>query len=443
MANVHRLIYLLILVLPSLARADYTATYNAETYGCQHYSGTWRSSNQPTAAAACTAAAVADGATTGTISGSQCNFTYSNGSTLTSMCAPLVDHAAYYSCPTGGTLSGSTCLQEPCQTGWTRDSSGTCINPCASATGTVTGLYSIASNNPKTLSYNGCQYTVTSGNTCSWVGSNEACWYTGVAVGTGQPATTETLASTPTQQTQTCPVGQCTGTFNGTSMCLPCSSTTSNASSAGTTTTITGGGSSVPGGSTTTIQVSTTYNSTTQTISTTTTTTTVTNNNGTPSTTTGTTTSDQPLSTFCQTNPTSPYCTASTATSSDCTAEPACSGDPVGCAALVQTWKMQCALTANDTDTTQAVTDAISHEDDTAAVASALTPTTIDASTGLSHNAWLGAGTCPSDMTINMPIGTALTIPFSDLCGILQAMGAALLAVSGLISYRTMQGAFS
>lgn len=223
---------------------------------------------------------------------------------------------------------------------------------------------------------------------------------------------------------------KCSGQVNGVNICVPCSTfgeggtttSTTTASGTGTATQPGGGGSTIPNGTTTT--GGTTATTCTGTKCTTTTTETKTNPDGTS--TEVTQQKEHSLDEYCKANPRSQAC-ADNQFGGACSSGFTATGDPLASAAAVALNKINCAIdpgTAIDgvrsslADGTfgpvlQTVNRSVSQFDQT-------NP--------------LGAS-CPPDMTISVMSAT-VTIPFSQACWALQALG--YIAVAFTLLYSTI-----
>lgn len=305
------------------------------------------------------------------------------------------------SCPSGGTLSGSTCLQSPCPTGQVRDSSGVCIADCSSKTGKSVQAYTTASSPGYSLSIDGCLAVLSRADNQCKVGGTPAICGTWVYDGTyAPPGSTTAIAGQP--DASICPSGQCPGTFNGASICLPCASSPDAKTFSSSQKTTTG-----PDGSVTKQDISTTF-SDGKVLTTTTTTTTINN-----STTSTTEIKEQDAPGFCEENPDLAICKDSVANSSDCGAPPTCQGDAIQCAILDQTWRNRCETTPE----TLKYDAAVGSE---AALKSQLTGSVVDI--GVLDQSRHFASSCPADASFEI-LGFSGHIPYSSICPYLVIFG--------------------
>lgn len=218
------LVAVIVLSVPGMARADYAATWGCESASqaaCLTYSGC--------------------GGTYMTAGSSAC---FSNS------CGVIWSVAGCgYSCPSGGTLSGGTCviaavtscaaagLPAPCAPTNCAALSGTTVtvameSPGGTAAGSAVNMA------------NGCKLQIVSGNTCIWSdGDTSACWrgtyaYTGEAASPGAllagGATGTAAALSAPDSTTTTTTG---GTSGGSSTGTTTTTNTTNTSSTVTTST--------------------------------------------------------------------------------------------------------------------------------------------------------------------------------------------------------------
>lgn len=223
---------------------------------------------------------------------------------------------------------------------------------------------------------------------------------------------------------------KCTGEVNGISICVPCSTfgeggtttTTTTASGTGTATAPGGGSSTIPNGTTTT--GGTTSTQCTGTKCTTTTTENKTNPDGT--TTQVTQQKEHTLDDYCKANPRSPAC-ADNQFGGACTTGFTATGDALASAAAIALNKINCAIDpGNGTDGTEA-----------ALVAGTFGPelaTTNRSFSQFDQSNPLGAS-CPPDLNISI-MSSTITIPLSQACWALQALG--YIAVAFTLLYSTI-----
>lgn len=355
------------------------------------------------------------------------------GSTATTTCV----------CPANAVLTGSTCT---CAAGYVEDGAGGCKvdNPCE-----VTKDVDMGAGNARTksLCLGGCGYQLTSGWTtkCSFDGgAYEHCWHGDHWKGTGEQCTVSAATEPTTRPQPTCPVDQCPGSVNGQSVCLPCQQDKVDATGTPkteTTSGVTSDGQKYSTEVTTNADGSSTATTTVCNGETCATTTTTTAADGTQTTTGAGTATSQ--ASFCTDNPDSPICLKSGVTGGvDCGTQPSCSGDAVQCAILLQTWQSKCqtaAANAADTGVDGLVTAGTGvMSGGTAAVG--VEVTTVDVSTQLSAEAWLGGAGGLSDKAYTLWGGQSLTIPWSNLNSVLSWLGLAMQALAALVSLRVIMG---
>lgn len=171
----------------------------------------------------------------------------------------------------------------------------------------------------------------------SWVAEVSYSYTGGKCTADPNGATTGTPgASSPTPTPSSCPPGKASGTVNGSTVCYtPQTSTQPTSTQTSSNPGGVGGTGTAPSGAT---QSET---STTCTGSRCTTTTTWKDGTGA---TVGTSTKTESRSDFCEDNPKSLMCIQSSWGAGDCSAPPACDGDPVFCAIATSDWKTKCAL---------------------------------------------------------------------------------------------------
>jgi hypothetical protein len=214
-----------------------------------------------------------------------------------------------------------------------------------------------------------------------------------------------------------CQKGQCPGTINGQEVCVPCSSTTTQ----GTTTTNPDGSKTV-----TTTECDALGNCKT-------TTTTIPpdgDGDGEPDGDGTTSTTDEPLSKFCQDNPSSPLCVQS-AFAGACSSV-TCTGDAVQCAMAREQHRRMCEFFEPGGATVQAGQEAANgqaqpdgHPGANPQLGSIDFGSQIDTGNGGI------AGSCPADAAFSVH-GTTVTIPWSRACPYLEAFGNFAVAVAML-----------
>lgn len=224
-----------------------------------------------------------------------------------------------------------------------------------------------------------------------------------------------------------CQAGQCPGQVNGVDVCVPCSFSAagSTASGSGTSTTSGGTGTSVTSG-TTSVTVCDGNKCTTST---------TTSDTSSSSTGTGTNsvtiTKTQDQGSFCKENPTSPLC-VSGSFSGSCNAAFQCSGDAVQCATAKAANEMACLMAKDGPE--KAVYDAAKTK--TGNQTTNLPGNeTFSVSGSIDQSDAIGGASCIGNLTVtvwNRPV----TLPLSDLCTWLGALGNLLVAVSMLTAGR-------
>lgn len=274
----------------------------------------------------------------------------------------------------------------------------------------------------------------------SWVNNPS---YTGtscpaglVAVNTGPPA-----GSTTTAIPQT-PPGKCSGTFNGQTVYHECASLSTPAA-----TTSKSVATSNPDGSTTTSTITRTETVScadgvcTSRFVDTTRVSNVPVGGGAPTSTVTASNSDGTATQadYCKDNPSSAACKDSKKStfSGSCNAAFSCDGDAATCAIATAANKSLCLEEKNATEDSvlkQAGIDAI------ASSSSGTSTSIVNFTAGDINQSNPFSSTCPPDKVLAMH-GFSVTLPLSQACGALQAMGAVLVAVSLLVAARIVGGA--
>lgn len=233
----------------------------------------------------------------------------------------------------------------------------------------------------------------------------------------------------------------CPGTFNGTSLCVPCGTEGTNKVS---TTTSTPAGASAPASTSTTVTTKETApDGTTTTVKTTT------NPDGSVTRTvtaggapvagaaaSGAASSD-PLQSFCKDNPQSAFCKQSSFAGT-CGVAFTCDGDAVQCAIAKEQHVRNCAFfdPASVNPDAQAHVDRFSQARQdgdvpswSPAASGAAGSTSIDFASGLSmESSW--SATCPADQTLFGSGATAVVVPWSKFCDSWVLIGRLVLAVT-------------
>lgn len=317
--------------------------------------------------------------------------------------------------------TANTVRQYECQNGW--DNNGD-------------GRSDVYTNNGQgclgNRSVGGCLVTPTSVDECyayTAAPTKIYCKMTGKE--TGQPSAGEPNPDTPNSNNP-CPPGTSYGTVNGIGQCLasgtPPTTTPNTPSQSNQTTTTTNN----PGGGTTTTTTTTTNNSVT-------TTNVVKDANGVETgRNTSTTTADPNLArgptdqaNFCRDNPNSPMCKSGSFAGS-CTTTFNCDGDAVQCAQAQAAYLMACDLTKESP--LRVLGDAILNLADPLQQ-QLPNPNNPDVKTITINSTGFLGGSCLSDQSFSV-MGRTITLPFSSLCNILQAIGLVMLAIGALLSAR-------
>lgn len=317
--------------------------------------------------------------------------------------------------------SANTVRQYECQNGW--DNNGD-------------GRSDVYTNNGQgclgNRSLNGCLVTPTKVDECYAYTSAPTkiyCKMTGTE--TGQPSAGEPATDTPNSNNP-CPPGTSYGLVNGIGSCLASGTpptTTPNAPATSNQTTTT---TANPGGGTTTTTTTTTNNSST-------TTNVVKDANGVETGRNTTTTTGDPSlargstdqANFCRDNPTSPMCRTSSWAGS-CPTTFTCDGDAVQCAQAQAAYLMACDFTKDSPQKTLGVQ--IASGSDPLADTLPRPDKAETKSISIDSTGFLG-GSCLQDVTVSV-MGESITLPFSDLCLFLDAIGLIMLACAGLLCAR-------
>jgi len=341
------------------------------------------------------------------------------------------------SCPANATLASGNCT---CNSGYVESTSNgvtTCIVPPCPAAGTPTGFsgdIQVGSDGgtcePSGLSGSaGCRtsgtgvvcVTLAGVTTCFASGSNMR--WTGASCTVGASPNAPGVASSGPSGSQQCPTGQCTGTVNGSSVCVPCQWSTPTPPT--TTTSQDGTGASTGSTSSTT---SCTGDSCT--------TTTITRNGSGTTTATNTTTTTRDV--YCQQNPADVLCASgsggagsgpggaasASAFGGSCAASFTCQGDAVQCAMAKEQHRRMCQLIDTPNELSEVGTPAMTGASSPSGHP-ANSPNTVDLelSSNIRQNPLFGsAGSCPANVSTSVA-GFAVSIPFADLCDELNIVG--------------------
>lgn len=348
--------------------------------------------------------------------------------------------APSYSCPAGGTLSGSSCT---CPTPASDTGSS-----CQSAKPLIDALNAAGQG----LQYKGspsltsCFQGTTlraSGAACGppspgadnctsfppFQDTGVACVGAGAVGSNGLPAAnTEPPIGTPSN----CAAGLIPGQVNGVGVCLkPSVGNTVQSSSSGGTSTITNPDGS-PGGSTVTGGKQTTADTTCAGSTCTTKTETTSQNPG------GGSTVSQELKSeskddFCTKNPKSPLCVSSSFGGA-CSGGFVCDGDAIQCALAREVYAQNCKLNARNSNTDLFDIESIKTGNRTLDLPGNAT-VNVGASSFDQSNALGVSAQCIQDVTISV-MGNSAVLPFSRVCSMLEQLGSVLLAVSFILAAR-------
>lgn len=236
----------------------------------------------------------------------------------------------------------------------------------------------------------------------------------------------DTASTAPTQ----CKKGECPGQVNGVDVCVACTGLSTDTGTGSSSTTQKADGSTV----TTDSKSVTTCEGGSCNTTTTTTNTTINPDGSTGGTETKTDTKTESKETFCKENPTFAACIPSGFSASACDAAPACTGDAIQCAIAQQQHKSYCDLMATPTPISELGLAAANGEaipaDHPLAQAEASPFNFSSAFTGAS-----GGGGCPADVTV-----MGVTVPLSNTCEGLNALGLAALGISLIWAARVVFG---
>lgn len=232
-----------------------------------------------------------------------------------------------------------------------------------------------------------------------------------------------------------CSLGQCPGTINGRSICVPCSETKQDTKSSSAESAASAASGAASGPASTTIKNGSSSTTCKGETCTTTGQETVTNPDG--STQTKTTTTTQSKGDYCKENPKAGACTGSESTWGGTCQAFTCDGDAVQCAQARGAWELACQLKTEATDpTVQAGTEAIARSGESA-IKEQLgmnTSQVFDLASRLDSTSLFGTpGACPSDTVLPLGIGS-VTLPFASMCPQLNLVGIAMMGLAYLIA---------
>lgn len=329
-----------------------------------------------------------------------------------------------YSCPNGGTLSGSQCNCAPGEA----DTGTACTDPLEAACDALNGQVSyVTIGGSQSVGGTACHATgctVTMGSPLIRARTPGGAWVTeGEAIFTGATCNA-TAPSAPTADVDSCPNGQA-GQVNGQDVCIPYTSTDEVVRETGSTSETTEGGN--------TTQTSTSSSTSCTGGSCTTTTTTTTIVNGGPPT-TSTTETTEPRDDYCTQNPRAPQCRESSFGGS-CATGFSCQGDAVQCATARELHAISCGLQAGSDEATLYASEknATGGPADIPSDTVDIGPGTLDASNAL------GVAACVADLPLTVA-GTSVTLPLSNICPYLEYLRLMLLAVAWLMAFRIVSG---
>lgn len=343
-----------------------------------------------------------------------------------------------YTCPQGGTLSGTQCVGAPdCPEGQVRALNGQCIEDCQAKIGQTFAGATLLNQLQNSYCVGDCQVkliTGTKGGSICMGNSPVTLAYpcdTGVFGYTGaQCAGSPTLPQQPQAPPEICPPNKCAGTVNGVTVCVDCGNGNKR-------TDIEGGETTNSDGSKTTTQRETTYGGDGAGSVTTTTTTTNTDPAGNVTGTTTTKQNDQ-FDSFCKENPSLTICKNSSF-GGNCAAF-TCDGDAIQCAVAREQHKRNCTLFDTQTTLSQ-LGDSVAAGTDPQAANYPTAPgqqQTISLTNAIDSTNPLATG-CISDKSFTFPNFT-LTIPLSMICPYLEFMGQIVLAFAFLMAARITFG---
>lgn len=324
-----------------------------------------------------------------------------------------------YTCPNGGTLSGTNCV---CPSGQT-DNGSACLDPQAAACQALQGqaLYltfnSAVSPGQTACDATGCNVTVGSpiirARTPSGATVSEG-------EGTFTGSTCTPSPSTPASEPDTCVNGQ-PGQINGVDVCVPYSGSDD-------VETIDESSKETNEGGNTTEETTSKHTSCTNNSCTTTTTTTTITNGGAPV--VRATQETESRDDFCTKNPRAQQCKESSFSGS-CAAGFTCDGDAVQCAQARELYRLSCALQADSPEAALYAANASANPGEASIPSETVNigPGAFDASNAL------GASACLADLTLTV-WGADVTLPLSDVCPALDYLRLLLLAVAWLAAFR-------
>lgn len=341
----------------------------------------------------------------------------------------IATSATWYSkirCPDKSVPVNGRCPDDPCKSKAGKSLEGAELSA---------GVASASASFPTSFCHNKCMVSGPGGR-ADMYGSLNGKWTAFVFgdtvaknkfTGSSCPADLGDTASTaPTQ----CKKGECPGQVNGVDVCVACTGLSTDTGTGSSSTTQKADGSTV----TTDSKSVTTCEGGSCNTTTTTTNTTINPDGSTGGTETKTDTKTESKETFCKENPTFAACIPSGFSASACDAAPACTGDAIQCAIAQQQHKSYCDLMATPTPISELGLAAANGEaipaDHPLAQAEASPFNFSSAFTGAS-----GGGGCPADVTV-----MGVTVPLSNTCEGLNALGLAALGISLIWAARVVFG---
>lgn len=323
-------------------------------------------------------------------------------------------------------------------------------NDCPAA-GTVEGdsgnAYVASSLNPTICIGEGSQGCVWKpGGTVPAVCANGKCYQWGPFTATGAacdpssdvPGAPESAASAPVTDASCVAKGQCPGTINGTTTCVPCSSKSQES----VTSTSTAASSAASGASpSTSTESGTTTTKTECSGSQCTTTTTTSTQKSDGSSEEKTSSKTEPQTDFCAANPKAAVCKGDDDSKwgGACTGGFTCSGDAVQCAQAQASYDLSCAMKTDPLGATVQAGNAAAVAGDRPPGHPADGVEMFNVQGSLDQTNVFGSS-CPSDISLDL-MGNSFSIPLSHACGFLRVMGYVAVAFSLLGAGRLVIGA--
>lgn len=432
MAYVQRLILLLVLGLPSVASAyDYWTRQSGDTetkYG--------------TPELACQAAITGNYEFVDAIflSGHAANSkTCRQRNTISNSISSAGDVLGFF-CGGGLAFVDGACGMPDCAGNAERNAEGLCCAPDGTMEGDASNaLVSIGDSLSSNLAcLGGCQWA--GGGVVPKVCANGKCYVFGPFRSTGKYCTGEGVGGgeveeAPDDDAKCVSKGQCPGTVNGQTVCVPCSSKSTEEDTVEETTGDDGEGGTTPKTTKTTKSVSCEGGMCTET---TTKTTTVGGEGG--EVTTDSVEVTKPQTTYCAENPSAAVCREEEEGSSwggACTSGFSCDGDAVQCAQAQAAWQIACDSKVDKTDPSYAAGQAAVTGGDRPTDHPANNPDefTVDLQGMVGQMGGVGpaSGSCITDKTVTFS-GKSYVLPFSSWCPYLEFLGAAWVAACWIMA---------